>query len=64
MMEGFKFVLSRNHQQCILGAGERAVEWGEMKKASPEACVGVTNRTGEAHGVPAHHEMCYLREYL
>lgn len=60
----FQVWLSRNHQQCILGAGERAVEWGEKTKASPEAHVGVTNRTWEAHGVPAHHEVCYLCEYL
>ena len=63
-MEGSKFAISRKHQHCILGAGEEAAGWGEMTKASPEACVGVTNRTGEAHGVPVHHEMRYLRDYL
>lgn len=63
-MEDYKFVISRNHQQCISRAGKQAAGWGEMTKASPEACVGVTNRAGEAHGVPVHHEMRYLREYL
>lgn len=64
MMEGYKFIASRNHQQCILGAGEGAAGWGEITKASLEACVGVTNRNREAHGVPEHHEMHYLPEYL